>query len=520
MRDAFFATLILYTCAMFPACALDSRPHVGAIAGPICSGSAAGCDSSMPVGASGMTGSAGKSGQGSAADSGIAVAGTVAMMSGGMGGTVVSGTGGVSAAGGTGGTGGTTPPPPLRDPGVACTADTQCATGHCDGVCCSSGDCCLKVTDCKMTTANGQDLACNDPTICSGSGGKVECNTDFRCVATGGAANDSACGLDTLANNCGLYPPVYCNGAVTQSAPVCATTCTTDTDCDAVAHCDNRSCVMDVPNGSLCTRNTDCESNHCSGGFCCGSGDCCPQALGALGASVCPGSYSADATCDPKTCQGTSRMATCVNSQCGTMTVEDDTSCTNTTVVNDCGPFSNVVCSGAANQATPAGCFTTCNNNNSSVRCDMTAYCRNNQCMPKVPDRGACDASNNCASNFCGPNHLCCNDTGGECCNTVADCDASFSITMCTNPATCTGVANTAVCQGGACVAMPGVACAGVTNNCSPYANPASAACPARCKTSCSGNSDCATGFMCNGGERCVPMMGMAGSGGGGTGGN
>jgi hypothetical protein len=513
MRDAYFASLILYGCTLWSACTLNTHPQLGASDNPLCIASPSSCDAgtAAPAPTGGSGGQAGTTLPPAGGTGSVVVAGTNAVTSGTTGGMSVpiAGAAGMSL-GGMGGT--TPPPPPLLEAGKACTADTQCISAHCDGVCCAGGDCCTKVAECKMTTVNGMDLACNDPSTCQGMGGVVECTSDFRCVAKGGAADDRACDAMTRANDCGPYLPVYCNGQIDQTAPACATSCRSDADCDTnLAHCDNRACVMNSPNGSICTRNVECGSKHCSNGFCCDSGDCC-LVLPAL----CPASYSAAATCDPATCQGTSRVATCTNSQCGTTTVMDDSVCTSSVLVNECGAYSNVTCTGTANQQPPRACGTSCTNNQG---CDANAFCRNNRCEPKIEDGEQCQANNNCVSNFCGTNNRCCSDTGGQCCTDANQCDdAKFTTSVCSNPATCTGTATGPVCRAKNCVSEP-VANANPCgneppNNCAPYTMPATATCPATCRTSCMNNMQCAPGNECVG-SRCqmaVPMGGMGGS--------
>jgi hypothetical protein len=514
MRDAFFASLILSGCTLLAACTLNTHPQLGATDSSLmCIVSPSSCDAgaATPI----VTGQAGEQGGKASPPQGGTIAGTPAVTAG-AGGMSVPTTGG---AGGTlamsGGMGGMTPAAPLLEAGKLCTDDKQCLSAHCEGVCCAGGDCCTKVSECNLTKVNGMDLACNDLTTCQGSGGAVECTSDFRCVAKGGAADDSACGTGTLANNCGPYPPVYCNGQVSQTAPACATSCRAEGDCDATAHCDNQICVADIPNGGSCIRNVDCESNHCNSGVCCASGDCCPSTP-LIGVLACPASYSAAATCDQASCQGNSRVATCVNSQCGTMMIADDSACISGSLVNECGAYKNVTCTGGSNQPMASGCANSCTNN---AGCDANAFCRNNRCEAKVADGQPCQNNNNCEHNFCGTNMRCCSDTGGQCCTDANQCtDGNFSTSMCTNPTMCMGVQNMPACRAGTCVAEPSPSpapCMDQTNACPVGYAPITAKCPMRCKTSCTGAADCSTGFECKGSTCQLIVIPTGGTGGG-----
>jgi hypothetical protein len=488
---------------------LETRPQLGTgqETSLICSVNPSACDAGVPPTA-GKAGQGGKGGQGGqlVSGSGSVIAGAL-----GVSGAAAAGAGGMSVM--NGGSGGMMPA--ALELGKACSTDDQCMTGHCDGVCCAGGDCCVTLADCKTTKTNGIDLACNDPSTCQGMGGVVECTTEFRCVAKGGSANDTACDATTVANSCGSYLPVYCNGNADQSPPVCPTSCKSDLECDTNAHCDTKTCVLDVPNGNVCLKNLDCASGHCANNFCCDSGDCCGSGL----INFCPANYSAPLTCNPATCQGSGSVATCVDSRCGTRMLEDDSVCTDGLQANACGPFADVVCRGGGTvQPLAPACATTCTNN---AQCDADAYCRSGTCEKKLDDGETCSNNNNCASNFCGANKICCSDTGGQCCKQPTDCtDPKFSTTKCTNEATCSGTVNAPACRSGACVAQPSdnpAACSGVTNLCAPYV-PATATCPTRCRTSCNANAQCAANFECLDGT-CQPALPMGGTGGGGVGG-
>jgi hypothetical protein len=393
--------------------------------------------------------------------------------------------------------------------GRACTQDMQCMSGHCDGVCCDSGDCCSTIADCSTTSVGGIQLACNDPANCQGSGGAIQC-MNSRCVAIGGAANDSACLPTTLANNCGAYLPVYCNGTADQQAPPCPTACQSNANCKPNAHCD-KVCVLNVDNGGACKKDLDCSSGHCNNGICCGSGDCCRDA------SQCPASYTSPSTCDaPTMCQGNAKQAKCSNWQCTSNLVMDDSACTAAMIANACGAKADLHCNGKQSQVPPDCGGIVCMNDS---QCDPGAYCKLSDspasCQPKGANATACTANNMCTSNSCGSNHLCCGDTGGQCCSRSADCtDAQYNTKTCDHPETCLGSKQSPMCNGTMCgsVLVPNAtdACDGKVNQCGAYAP---ATCPARCKTSCTVPADCAAGFTCIA-SACQMAMPLAGAGG------
>ena len=168
--------------------------------------------------------------------------------------------------------------------GGTCDEDTDCTSGHCDsGYCCGSGDCCVTASECGSST-----IVCDDPAMCQGTRGDSTC-IDNMCGVMAGIADDSACSEGLVASDCGLYQPVQCNGMTDQTPPVCATSCTLDSQCIDSAHCDLGSCVPDRPAGGTCGRDDDCVAGlFCVDGVCCtstcmGSCQACNVA-GSLGA--------------------------------------------------------------------------------------------------------------------------------------------------------------------------------------------------------------------------------------------
>lgn len=87
---------------------------------------------------------------------------------------------------------------------------------------------------------------CSEPNTCQGH------HLEATCIAgtcgTTSVDNDSACDASVLANDCGYFLPIYCNGLEDQSEPICPTSCTSDDDCDPVAYCGPGAiCVPGIP---------------------------------------------------------------------------------------------------------------------------------------------------------------------------------------------------------------------------------------------------------------------------------
>jgi len=153
--------------------------------------------------------------------------------------------------------------------GGTCDEDSDCSAGHCDnGFCCASGRCCAAVTDCGGGTAT----VCDTAMTCQGSRGAVTCDSNI-CTVVSGIPDDSECNTATQALDCGVYVPVFCTGAATQTAPSCPTSCATDAGCIASAHCELGICAPDRPPGGSCSRPQDCQDgNSCVDGVCCTTG--------------------------------------------------------------------------------------------------------------------------------------------------------------------------------------------------------------------------------------------------------
>ena len=416
--------------------------------------------------------------------------------------------------------------------GGGCDEGSDCISDHCKGsggdYCCPFGDCCQVASDCP--TYGTQDPVCENPATCQGSRGEAVCNVNFTCGTTGTEADDSACDAATVANNCGYYKPIFCNGDVAQSAPTCPTSCLAHSDCDVDGFCDvtSHTCVEDRDNGIACgTDDVTCKSGHCQNGFCCNSpGDCCADK------SDCPASYTGVPDCTvPTACQGEQDIGECVDFTCATTTGNDnDTACDGGTLASNCGLYPDYYCTGGFDQSAPS-CADACV---TDLGCDANAYCNlSGYCVPDgVPGQqcnegdGLGDAE--CVSGHC-QNGFCCIGTG-DCCNTNTDCLAYAVAADCYDVGNCQGQHTDGVCnvakQCGAVLVEDDSICSGEeASNCGLYlsvfcSSAAVQSAPA-CASSCGDDGDCDASAHCDSlscvsdaqqGDSCVVTEDCAGS--------
>lgn len=386
--------------------------------------------------------------------------------------------------------------------GSVCDEDSDCASNHCDnGFCCNPGGTCC-ATDMNCPGYPGEGTVCDVPEDCEGTRGTVSCNpTTFACETASGVPDDSACDSSVLGDECGFFADVYCTGEATQSRPRCPSSCASDTDCDANAHCDAAFCFPDLPDGEACDEASDCVSGYCNNGFCCSGGDCCRSA------SDCPPSYRSAPTCDDtRACQGTRDAAACISSVCETtFDVPDDSACVSSTLADNCGLYPSIYCNGNPMQSSPT-CSTMCAGDS---ECDEGAHCDGGTCIADLPDGSACDEPSDCQTGYCA-NGFCC--ATGDCCSRNTDCPASYGeASICNNAATCQGqrrdpqcnAAN--ICQTGplvdddsGCVGLvsntcgfyPSRMCTAMTNQTTDQAS--------LCAMTCTVDGDCDPGAFCD----------------------
>jgi hypothetical protein len=200
-------------------------------------------------------------------------------------------------------------------------------------------------------------------------------------------------------------------------------------------------------------------------GLCDGNGGCRKYAVGtACGAASC---MSGSVTLAPA-CDGNGSCVATPPSSCAPYTCANSTACATT-----CTPPAN-------NCAPPAGCT-------------------NGSCGKRAAGQ-PCTQPSDCASNFCAPQGVCCNQAcSGVCqsCNLpgkMGTCSPVAAGTQCA-PAGCMGDARVSARS---CDAA-GTCQAATTTDCTPYTcNKTNGTCYAR---PCQGNQQCATGHTCNGGS-------------------
>jgi hypothetical protein len=241
-------------------------------------------------------------------------------------------------------------------------------------------------------------------------------------------------------------------------------------------------------NGSACSTNMGCDSQHCVDGFCCDT-DCAelchscalPGTLGTCTAIAEGNDAQGDCPTEPATsCGHTGKCgpaSTCalyadgqecaaaacmMSSQTSSRTCDGTGTC-RSAAVTDCGIYS---CSGKA-------CATTCS---SDAQCAAGYYCAAPECVPKLDVGTACTAGNQCSSGFCADGICCATDCSGACKSCVVP-----TVGTCTNYAA--GTDPDAECT-------QGLACTGA------------GACFTRCTKDA---PDCETGFYC-GANACQRM--------------
>lgn len=359
-----------------------------------------------------------------------------------------------------------------------CTKGTDCATGYCyDGVCCNticSGTCkacsaakkgysvdglCEGIKDgtdpdseCG-TMGSGvcsSDGVCNGVSACRVTTAGTTC-APAACVGTASAASASAC---TATGGCSPTTTTSCTPFLCDPASAkCRTTCGSDADCVPGLKCTAGSCAG-KPNGATCAANTECTSGACADGVCCNvscNGQC----------EACDNAGSAG-TCTPV-----------VGKPHGTRT-----QCS--------GSSSDPICANRCDGATR----TSCRYPNS------TTVCGGGTCVGTSSSTGGrCSGGGTCSSSgtrSCSP-FVCDNATGGckTSCTTSADCTSGF------------------LCAGGTCTTTPaGTGCDdtkvinadGTRTDCFPYKCSGG-----RCGSSCSSDSTCAFGSLCEQqSRRCI----------------
>jgi hypothetical protein len=417
---------------------------------------------------------------------------------------------------------------PAQAVGAVCARDRQCTGGRCsDGVCCGA--------------------PCDGPCdVCS--------------KALGATADGTCTNLPATA------APAGCGGfACSGTSGACATSCTVDADCAATAWCNSGSCVVKKAQGQSCDRTAQCSS-----GLACADGVCCNEACdGTCRACSAVNKASGDKSGE---C-GAAREHTNPNAKC---VKEDVTTCGLTGECDGagacakypagagCGPTGSTTCdagvvkgqtcdglgscridmtgtSCAPGACKDGACAWTCGDDSG---CASTAWCDAGLCRAKGIPGQKCAAHGQCASGHCADG-VCCNVA---CTGSCEACDVEGTRGTCTpvsgtphmgHPAcpaadpsnacsalSCDGIdrnncarraGSEVTCREASCAAEvatlsatcdgSGACPAAITQSCQPYACG-----DVKCKTSCTADSDCKSGFVCDvkagactGGASCGP---------------
>jgi subtilisin-like proprotein convertase family protein len=386
--------------------------------------------------------------------------------------------------------------------GEACVEDSDCISDNCqNGYCCSGDTCCWTIEDCPPELA--EPAVCDSQASCQGHRVEAMC---VNSVCDGMSVDDdSACSAGLLADECGYYLSIYCEGGVDQTAPACPESCTVDAECDPDAHCDD-VCLPDVENGGECDENSDCVSDYCSNGFCCDgpTGDCCNG-----DGDSCPADYFETPTCDsPSTCQGSQTGAVCIEFTCVGGTVGNDSECGPDILANACGLYKDIYCTGEKDQPV-AACPGSCTLDS---ECDEPAHC-DDICVADLPNGSVCDENSDCISDHC-QNGFCCES--GDCCSGADETcpEAYYQAPTCDDAANCQGTRLDKLCQDFMCSNEPiaddsGCTTETVSQECGcfapVYCNGEEAQAAPTCPTTCVGDGDCAETCHCD--DTCVPDL-------------
>jgi Cellulose binding domain len=444
--------------------------------------------------------------------------------------------------------------------GVACTAPNECASSFCEqGICCSTG-CAALCQACNLTGTLGTCTAIpvgQDPLDQCADMGAPSCGTDGSCDGAGkcrlygsgvqclmptcSGSTATLAGRCSGTGTCAAGTTQTCNPYVCGGSGSCLSTCATSNDCTAGNVCTAASCGK-KPLGATCAAPAECGSGLCEQGVCCGTactgtckscaltgsaGTCSNVSAGQDPLSQCTDAGAAscgtDGTCDGAgACRLYGTGTQCAGATCTGSTFTPPRNCNGVGACAAPAPSScgNFLCDTAANV-----CKVTCT---ADADCVAPNVCTGGVCTKK-PLGQTCAAGTECASGLC-QQSVCCSSA---CAGTCRSCALTGSLGTCTNvpvgqdplnqctdnlAATC---GTDGSCNGsGACRIYP------VGTQCAPSTCSGSTFTPARtcdgisacrtvttslcvpfacntdgtCRTTCTGNTDCAAPNVCTGG--------------------
>jgi hypothetical protein len=359
--------------------------------------------------------------------------------------------------------------------GGVCSVGTECESGFCvDGVCCNTA--CDGL--CQACSAQDQETAQNgtcgpakagtDPHDDCADDGAQSCDRDGTCDGTGQCRNypnGAPCGATTCVANsvtgqtcdgsgtCRSDSTVPC-GAFLCTGGACTTVCTSFADCSDNAFCSNGRCDPKKPPGGSCNSPADCANGFCVDGVCCDTpclGQCeacdvtnavgtCTAVTGSPHGERIPcEAGTRSEPCAARACDGTTRDS-CAGVAGSEVTCREPA----------CDPMTGT--------ATPAA---TCNG---SGMCPASEpqQCGRFACKGTTCGSGPCASDSDCASGYR------CDTANGECVPTSTICDVD-----------------------GKTLRKPD----GSTMDCSPFVCRGNA-----CTTTCTADSECASGSSCKSG--------------------
>ena len=467
--------------------------------------------------------------------------------------------------------------PPSKGKGESCTCDSECRTGHCvDGVCCSS-TCDDKCKACNVPSALGDcsfvpsGVPPTDLSECQSSA-PASCGQDGRCDGKGGCelyVADTVCDYGSCRGD-GLSGIKSCDGkgacggnTSNPCAPYscdpksneCDDSCTSTAQCSLGQQCASGSCGLRF-NGYKCSSDSDCASEHCSGGYCCNvacNGPCVSCSLpGSLGKCQLIPAGQPSSRCDAQAqstcgttgyCDGAGacslwpgQTTPCVTSSCASSVLLNTTAvcdgkgtCQDPELV-DCSPYLCVAGACNSNCKSDADCQSghacaldssgktgTCGKRQIGQACGNAGDCNSGQCVDGVCCESQCDgACRSCAlpgspgrcvnlpAGASDPRKTC-SDGGSTACGQNGLCDGNGSCqvypvgTKCGSASCKQGsFTDTPTCnQSGQCVAPS-------SRSCNPYVCNGNA-----CSTGCAQDSDCVAPNTCVNGS-CGKKQGGA----------
>jgi hypothetical protein len=412
----------------------------------------------------------------------------------------------------------------LSDPKSLCETKDK-STCNTDGLCSGTRGVCelwAKDTGCKDATCSTDKTTSYNPKKCDGAG-LCEAKGEVPCA------------------------PYMCN----PDTGICRSVCTVLTDCASNANCliplGQSTGTCKLVDGQTCKADTECYNGFCSDGVCCNErcGASCEKCNLASYVGICSpvGAGQADPKlqCITQSQQSCGYNGLCSGTRGACQKWGGNTTCVPPTcngdilsLANTCGGdgvcYPNGTQSCVPYTCSNGVCLTSCN---SSGDCAENYSCNTSTHVCKKDDGQKCAVDDECSHGFCTDGYCCnarCNgvcescrltdrhgfcdpipaggDPDNECeqqgidtcgrtgyCSGIRSCQQYPLDTVCV-PASCSAnVANLArKCNG------TGICNPGSTQTCFPYICDAITG---ACKTTCSLNTDCQTGYTCDGSNTC-----------------